>query len=147
MFFRKKQKDTDPVELYNVGIFTAEDVSDDTYTDWTDQLMDAAENVGTTEHIMLEGYDPGQLKILSERFPKVNLNDNFFLLNVIDYDAIREETKQLEREQKWKAFFNRIPLEEYMDAEDRVVLDASKTLLCTNNLQEAIRFLVKQARD
>ena len=52
----------------------------------------------------------------------------------------------LEQKHKWKKFFNTIPLSDYIDAEDRVVMDASKTLFCTNDVQEATEFLKGKAR-
>ncbi|WP_432354629.1 hypothetical protein [Sporosarcina sp. A2] len=46
MSFKKKEK---PVQvLYNVLVFTSGSVDEDTLQEWTDQLMDAAENVGTS---------------------------------------------------------------------------------------------------
>ena len=64
-----------------------------------------------------------------------------FMINEISNEEIEKEIKLLEQKHKWKKFFNTIPLTDYIDAEDRVVMDASKTLFCTNDVGEAIEFL------
>lgn len=144
MFFKKKEK---PIQvLYNVGVFSSDTTDEDALQAWTDQLMDAAENVGTAEWIIAEKYDNRELEILKERFPAVNQQQPFFQINEIDYKAIRNEEAKMESTQKWRKFFNLIPLENYLEIEDRIVSDASKALFCTNNLDEAELFLVKQAK-
>ncbi|WP_153731105.1 hypothetical protein [Sporosarcina obsidiansis] len=144
MFFTKQRKVPDETS-YNVGVFTTDSVDEETYDEWFDQLADAADNVGTAEYITIEGYNSKQLEILHDRFPTVNLKETFFLINEIDFEAIKEEIKLMESTQKWKKFFNQIPLGDYIAAENRVVLDASKAVFCTNDLQEAIQFLMEQA--
>ncbi|REB11174.1 hypothetical protein DVB69_00930 [Sporosarcina sp. BI001-red] len=144
MFFNKKEK---PIQvLYNVELFTNKSTDDDTLQAWTDQLMDAAENVGTAEWIIAEEYNPRQLEILKERFPTVDQQQPFFQINEIDYTAIQEEVEKMESTQKWRKFFKLIPLGVYLDIEDRIVTDASRALLCTNDLDEAERFLVEHAK-
>ncbi|MBD7909699.1 hypothetical protein H9659_15280 [Sporosarcina sp. Sa3CUA8] len=142
-FFKKNEKANQV--FYHVAVFTNGSTDEDTSQAWTDQLMDAAENVATAEWIIAEEYDTGELAILKERFPAVDQQQPFFQINEIDYTEIQKEVEKMESTQKWRKFFNLIPLTDYLDIEDRIVSDASKSLLCTNDLDEAERFLVKQA--
>ncbi|WP_262177618.1 hypothetical protein [Saccharococcus sp. Marseille-Q5394] len=142
MFGRKKSKTEEARTTYfSVGIISVNELNDDQYEAWTDELMDAAENVGSTTSLIQASWDEEQLKILIKRFPEVEMNETFFIINEIIHEDIEKEIKLLEQKHKWKKFFNTIPLTDYIDAEDRVVLDASKTLFCTNDVQEAARFL------
>lgn len=144
MFFKKKEET--PQVFYNVGVFTDGSTEEDTLQAWTDQLMDAAENVATADWIIAEEYDAGELAILKERFPSVDQQQPFFQINEIDYSEIQKEVEKMESTQKWRKFFNLIPLVDYLDIEDRIVSDASKSLICTNDLDEAEHFLVKLAK-
>ncbi|GEN83902.1 hypothetical protein SLU01_22140 [Sporosarcina luteola] len=146
MFGRKKSKAVGPDKTYfNVGIISVNELDDDQYEVWTDDLMDAADNVGSTTSLLQADWDNEQLKILIKRFPEVEMNETVFMINEIIQEDIKKEIKLLEQNHKWKKFFNTIPLTDYIDAEDRVVMDASKTLFCTNDVQEAMNFLEKQA--
>ncbi|MCM3638151.1 hypothetical protein M3152_10480 [Sporosarcina luteola] len=142
MFGRRKSKTEEARTTYfSVGIISVNELNDDQYEAWTDELMDAAENVGSTTSLIQASWDEEQLKILIKRFPEVEMNETFFIINEIIHEDIEKEIKLLEQKHKWKKFFNTIPLTDYIDAEDRVVLDASKTLFCTNDVQEAAGFL------
>ncbi|MCM3710225.1 hypothetical protein [Sporosarcina luteola] len=146
MFGRKKSKTEEARTTYfSVGIISVNELDDDLYETWTDELMDAAENVGSTTSLLQADWDEEQLKILTNRFPEVEMNETFFMINEIIHEDIEKEIKLLEQKHKWKKFFNTIPLTDYIDAEDRVVLDVSKTLFCTNDVQEAAGFLKNQA--
>ncbi|MCM3742564.1 hypothetical protein M3193_00280 [Sporosarcina luteola] len=146
MFGRKKSKTEEASTTYfNVGIISVNELDDDQYETWTDALMDAAENVGSTTSLLQADWNEEQVKILTNRFPEVETNKTFFMINEIIHEDIKNEIKLLEQKHKWKKFFNTIPLTDYIEAEDRVVLDASKTLFCTNDVQEAARFLQNQA--
>ena len=103
--------------------------------------MDAAENVGSTTSLLQADWDDEQLEMLKKRFPEVEMNETIFMINEIIQEDIEREIKLLEEKHKWKKFFNTIPLTDYIEAEDRVVMDASKTLFCTNDVQEAVNFL------
>lgn len=147
LFGRKKSQAEGPDKSYfNVGIISVNELNDDQYETWSDELMDAADNVGSTSSLIQASWDEKQLKILINRFPEVEMNKTIFMINEIIHEEIEKEIKQLEQQHKWKKFFNTIPLTDYIDAEDRVVMDASRTLFCTNDLQEAARFLKEQAR-
>lgn len=146
MFGRKKSKAEGPDKSYfNVGIISVNELDDDQYETWTDELMDAAENVGSTTSLLQADWDDEQLEMLKKRFPEVEMNETIFMINEIIQEDIEREIKLLEEKHKWKKFFNTIPLTDYIEAEDRVVMDASKTLFCTNDVQEAVNFLEQQA--
>lgn len=146
MLSRKKSKAEESIHTYfNVGIISVYELDDAQYDTWTDELMDAAENVGSTSSLVQASWDEEQLKILKSRFPEVEMNETVFMINEIIHKDIKKEIKLLEQKHKWKKFFNTIPLTDYIDAEDRVVMDASKTLFCTNDVQEAVGFLKMQA--
>jgi hypothetical protein len=146
MFGRKKSKAEEVNKTYfNVGIISVHELDDAQYEAWTDELMDAAENVGSTSSMAQASWDEKQLKILSNRFPEVEMNETVFMINEIIHKDIEREIKLLEQQHKWKKFFNTIPLGDYIDAEDRVVMDANKTLFCTNDVQKAVGFLKEQA--
>ncbi|MGN7388069.1 hypothetical protein [Sporosarcina sp. SAFN-015] len=146
MFGRKKSKAEEANRIYfNVGIISVQELDDAQYETWTDELMDVAENVGSTSSLVQASWDEDQLNILSKRFPKVDMNETVFMINEIINEDVEKEIKLLEQKHKWKKFFNTIPLADYIDAEDRVVMDASKTLYCTNDVQEAAGFLKEQA--
>lgn len=146
MFGRKKPKAADANKIYfHVGIISVIELDDARYETWTDELMDAAENVGSTSSLVQASWDKDQLKILLKRFPKVDMNETVFMINEIINEDVEKEIKLLEQQHKWKKFFNTIPLTDYLDAEDRVVMDASKTLFCTNDVQKAADFLIEQA--
>lgn len=142
-----KNKEKSSQMLYNVLIFTNGATDEDTLDAWTDELMEAAENVGTAEWIITEEYDNRELEILEERFPAVNQQQPFFQINEIDYAAIRDEVEKMESTQKWRKFFRMISSSAYIEIEDRVVSDARRAVFCTNNLAEAERFLVRQANN
>lgn len=143
IFGKKKSKAQERDKtLFNVGIISVYELADEQYEAWTDELMDAADNVGSTTSLVQGSWDAAQLQILTERFPKVDMNETIFIINEIIHEDIEKEIKNLEQKHKWKKFFNTIPLTDYIDAEDRVVLDASKTLLCTNDVREATKFLI-----
>ncbi|MEZ7171125.1 hypothetical protein [Sporosarcina sp. OR05] len=142
---KKKQKDKSDQRLFSVGIVWIEDLTDEQYSDWSDELMDVADNVGSTSSIVHNEWDQEQLNILGERFLNVDQSKTFFMINEIDYEAINIEIKALEQKHKWKKFFNTIPLFDYIDAEDRAVFNAAKILLCTNDIAEAKAFLQEQA--
>lgn len=147
MFGRKKSKaKIADKRFFNVGILSVNELDDEQYETWTDELMDAADNVGSTTSLLLADWDDEQVEILNKRFPEVEMNKTFFIINEIIHEEIEQEIKQLEQKHKWKKFFNTIPLSDYIDAEDRVVMDASKTLYCTNDVQAATKFLKEQAR-
>lgn len=146
MFGRKKSKTEEARTTYfNVAIISVNALDDDQYETWTDELMDAAENVGSTTSLLQASWDEEQLKILVKRFPEVGMNETIFMINEIINEDIEKEIKLLEQKHKWKKFFNTIPLTDYIDAEDQVVLDASKTLFCTNDVKDAAEFLKEQA--
>ena len=130
---------------FNVGIITINELDDEQYDTWTYELMDAADNVGSTSSLVQAAWDEKQLSILTNRFPQVDMTETIFMINEISNADIEKEIKLLEQKHKWKKFFNTIPLTDYIDAEDRVVLDASKTLFCTNDVEEAIEFLKEKA--
>lgn len=147
MFGRKKNKKEElNTSSFSVGIVWNDELTDEQYENWSDELMDVAENVGSTSSIMQCEWDSEQLKILAKRFPQVDNNKTFFMINEIIFDDIKREYKALEQKHKWKKFFNTISLFDYIDAEDRAVFDATKTLLCTNDIIEAKDFLRKQAQ-
>ncbi|MCG3087544.1 hypothetical protein [Sporosarcina cyprini] len=141
MFGRKKKREADNIVYYGVGIFSDGQVDEHQFETWTDELMDVAENVGTSSYIVNEEFDQDHLRILYERFPNVDPKRPVFVINKIDYDEIQKEYKKLEQQHKWKKFFKSIPLSEYMDAEDRAVFAPNAVQLCTNDLLEASRFL------
>ena len=146
MFGRKKSKAEEANKIYfNVGVISVQELDDAQYETWTDELMDVAENVGSTSSLVQASWDKDQLNILSKRFPEVDMNETVFMINEIINEDVEKEIKLLEQQHKWKKFFNTIPLADYIDAEDRVVMDASKTLFCTNEVQEAAGFLKEQA--
>lgn len=148
MFFNKKKSENHPdAVFYNVGVFTNDMTKEETYDEWMDHLMEAAENVGTAEWVEVDDYDPGELEIIKRRFPNVDQQQPFFLINKIDNMAVREEIQQMERTQKWRKFFGSIPLTDYIKSENRVVLNAMQSLFCSNDLDEAARFLVEQMKD
>lgn len=108
---------------------------------WTDELMDAANNVGTTLPLLQDEFDDKQLVILFSRFQKVEKDKALFMIDEINYEAIQQEVKKVEKKYKWKEFFNRSPLSEYIDIENRVVTNVENALLCTNSVKEANEFL------
>ncbi|MFS0690951.1 hypothetical protein AB1K89_17100 [Sporosarcina sp. 179-K 8C2 HS] len=146
MFGRKKTKEESSKTYFNVGIISVNELDDDQYEAWTDVLMDVAENVGSTTSLMQADWEEEQLKILKKRFPEVEMNETFFMINEIIHEDIKNEIRLLEQKYKWKKFFNTIPLTDYIDAEDRIVMDANKTLFCTNDVQEAAEFLKGEGR-
>ncbi|WP_432354631.1 hypothetical protein [Sporosarcina sp. A2] len=99
---------------------------------------------GQAEWIIAEEYDTREIDILKERFPTFDQQHPFFQINQIDYTAIQQEVEAMESAQKWRKLFKMIPLSKYFDIEERIVSDAARSLLCTNDLEEAERFLVKQ---
>jgi hypothetical protein len=141
---KSKAKELDK-NNFNVSIISVNELDDDQYDTWTDELMDAADNVGSTTSLLQASWDNTQLQILKKRFPQVDMNKTIFMINEIIHEDIEKEIRLLEQKHKWKKFFNTIPLTDYIDAEDRVVLDASKTLFCTNDVQEATEFLKEKA--
>ncbi|MBB4826128.1 hypothetical protein HNO89_003365 [Sporosarcina luteola] len=141
MFGRKKKKEESNEIYYALGVFSDGQVDDHQFETWSDELMDVADNVGTSSYIVKEEIDQEHLKIIYERFPKVDPIRPFFVINEIDHAEIEIEYAKLEQQFKWKKFFKRVPLSEYMDAEDRAVFAPHKIQLCTNDLSEASRFL------
>ncbi|MFS0576301.1 hypothetical protein AB1K83_11745 [Sporosarcina sp. 179-K 3D1 HS] len=142
--FNKKKELQAHSKFFNVAIISKIEISDEQYEKWTDEVMDTAGNVGSTTWMMREDWDAEQVKMLERRFPDVRLNETFFIVNEIISDDIQREVKELEKRHPWKKFFNMIPLTDYIDAEDRAVLNAAKTLACTNDLFEVKRFLLEQ---
>ncbi|MGG0644220.1 hypothetical protein ABE021_09785 [Sporosarcina gallistercoris] len=147
MFLNKKKRQSHQDEVfYNVTVFTNDRTKEETYDEWMDVLMAAAENVGTGEWLEVDDYDTAELEIIKKRFPDVDQQQPFFFINKIDNVAVRQEIQQMESSQKWRKFFDRIPLTDYINAENRVVLNASHSLFCSNDLEEAARFLVYQEK-
>ena len=142
---KSKAKEHDKT-FFNVGIISVSELDDEQYETWTDELMDAADNVGSTTSLLQADWDEEQMKILTNRFPQVEMKETVFMINEIITDDVKKEIKLLEQKHKWKKFFNTIPLTDYVDAEDRVVMDASKTLFCTNDVREATAFLKEKAK-
>lgn len=93
---KKKQKDKSDQRLFSVGIVWIEELTDDQYSDWSDELIDVADNVGSTSSIVHSEWDQEHLNILGERFPNVDQSKTFFMINEIDYEAINIEIKALE---------------------------------------------------
>lgn len=143
MFKKKSKKMVDQV-FFSIGIISDGTVSDEQYEDWSDACMDVAGNVGSTTFVMKENWDAEQIEILGRRFPTVSFHRPFFVVNEMIDEDILQEVKDLEKRHPWKKFFNSIPLSEYMDAEDRAVLNAKKTLLCSNDINEVKKFLAEK---
>ncbi|QTD42612.1 hypothetical protein [Sporosarcina sp. Te-1] len=147
MFGRKKKKEESNKTYYALGVFSDGQVDDHQFETWSDELMDAADNVGSSSYIIKEELDQEQLTIINERFPEMDPNRPFFVINEIDYDEIQKEYAKLEQQHKWKKFFNTIPLSDYIDAEDRAVFSPHKIQLCTNDFFEASRFLKERGME
>lgn len=146
VIFGKKKLASNEEKLYfNVAIITVDEVGDEQYDAWTDEFMDAADNVGSTTALLQADWEGEQKRILIHRFPHLDLKEPIFMINEINHKEIEKEIKHLEQKHKWKKFFNAIPLSDYLDAEDRVVMDASKTLFCTNDVQQVIEYLQGKA--
>ncbi|MEK3934611.1 hypothetical protein MKY41_04765 [Sporosarcina sp. FSL W7-1349] len=142
--FEKKKLHVEQA-FFSVAIISNEDLADEQYDNWTDEVMGTADNVGSTTWMRIEDWDARQVNVLAERFPDVRMKETFFVVNEIIAEDIQLEVKELEKRHPWKKFFNAIPLSDYIDAEERAVLDASKASLCTNDLETVKRFLAEQA--
>ena len=147
MFKKKKSKKDVEQVLYSVGIMSKGEMDDDRYEQLSYLFVDAADNVGTTTSFVQEGWDKEQLRILQNRFPELDLGETCFIINEIIPADIQKEIKRLEEKHKWKKFFNNIPLGDYIDAEDRAVLDATKTVFSTNSEDKVEAFLKEKANE
>ena len=76
IFGKKKRNTNGNKTLFNVGIITINELDDKLYDRWTDELIDAADNVGSTTSLLQADWDGEQLKILTKRFPQVDMNDS-----------------------------------------------------------------------
>ncbi|GKV67542.1 hypothetical protein NCCP2716_00400 [Sporosarcina sp. NCCP-2716] len=76
MFFRKKKPE--PI-LYEVSVFATQNVTEEEFDGWTDDVFEAVSNVISIEHAVLEEVLPEEIEDIRFRFPEIDVTRTFFL--------------------------------------------------------------------
>lgn len=84
MFFRKKKLER---ELFEVSIFASGKTDEDTFMQWTDELMEAAGNVLSADWVHSEEADEEELAGIRTQFPAVDTAKPFFVISSAESDG------------------------------------------------------------
>ncbi|UFU00188.1 hypothetical protein KO561_04350 [Radiobacillus kanasensis] len=125
-------------ERYYVVILTVDEMTDEEHGLLADQLIDETGNVDVVSEVPFkEEYK----QVLEQKFPDKQVTLPSFVVKPIEADRIDEETKKMEKEHKWRRFFNATPVEEYILAEARIVNDYRTALYYSDNVEDIIHYL------
>ncbi|GEM_PF-6927607 len=76
MFFKKKKPE--PV-LYEVCVFATQNVTEEEFDGWTDDVFETVSNVMSIEHAVLEEVLQEEIEDIRFRFPEIDVTRVFFL--------------------------------------------------------------------
>lgn len=135
MLLKKKKEQN----RYCIAIFPEKEMSDEEYDYQSNKILDAAEeNV-----VVVTEIEPQRdmIEELQNKFPQEKIEVPSYAVYKFDSEKLDEETKKMEKMQKWKKFFNNIHPEEYLIVEHKVMYDINQILFYTKDLNEVISYI------
>ncbi|XXM72679.1 hypothetical protein ACQ0QQ_01925 [Lysinibacillus sphaericus] len=136
MFFKKKETKEN---LFCIAIFPEKEMSDEEYDEQSNKILDATEeNVVVVTEIELQDKN---IRELENRFPQKKIEVPGYAVYKFDPEKLDEETKKMEKRNKWKKFFNNIHPHEYLIVEHKVMYDINQAIYYTTDMNKVIAYI------
>lgn len=136
MFLKKKETKEN---RFCIAIFTEKEMSDEDYDYQSNKILDATE-----EYVVVVTEIEPQNEMVEElknAFPDTKIEVPSYGVYKFDSEKLDEETKKMEKRNKWKKFFNNIHPDEYLIVEHKVMYDIKQVLFYTTDINKVISYI------
>jgi hypothetical protein len=135
VFLKKKKEEN----RFCIAIFTEKEMSDEEYDYQSNKILDATEeNVVVVTEIEPQNE---MIEELKNAFPNTKIEVPSYAVYKFDSEKLDEETKKMEKRNKWKKFFNNIHPDEYLIVEHKVMYDINQVLYYTTDINRVISYI------
>lgn len=136
MFLKKKETKEN---RFCIAIFAEKEMSDEDYDYQSNKILDATE-----EYVVVVTEIEPQNEMVEElknAFPDTKIEVPSYGVYKFDSEKLDEETKKMEKRNKWKKFFNNIHPDEYLIVEHKVMYDIKQVLYYTTDINKVISYI------